>query len=153
MKFTLQTRINKCWRVLACITLVLSTQALWAQAAYRCDDNGKMVYQAAPCASGKAVEGATKPTADQKGMADANAEQERADAKKMAAERAARARNTPSPSGAAGMNTYKTSSMQEREGIVKNKISKKKAHHKTKGAKVVKPKPSKKTKPVAGTKK
>jgi hypothetical protein len=144
LKLNPQMLLNNALRALACVALAFSTQALLAQGAYRCDDNGKVTYQAAPCAGGKLLDQAAKPSADQKGIAEADAAQERADAKKMARERAARERSTPAPSGAAGIEGYKTTSMQEREGVVKNKTKRSKAHKKTKATKIMKPKEPKK---------
>jgi hypothetical protein len=149
LKLSPQTLLNNALCALMCTALAFSAQAAFAQGAYRCDDNGKVTYQATPCAGGKAVDAAAKPTADQKAQATANAAQEKIDAQALARERAARERNAPKPGGAAGIDAYKTTSMQEREGVVKNKTSKRKAHHKTKAVKAVKPKPPKKTKPAA----
>lgn len=132
-------------RALLCGLMLLSSATSWAQAAYRCDDNGKVVYQAAPCAGGKAVNAADKPSVDQKTQAQAAAEQERQNSKALARERAARQSSMPKPSGAAGIEGYKTTSMQEREGVVKNKTKRTKAHKKPKASKIVKPKEPKKT--------
>jgi hypothetical protein len=141
-------KLNHCskpLRALLCGLALISSQPLWAQAAYRCDDNGKVVYQAAPCAGGKAVNAADKPSVDQKAQAQAAAEQERQDAKALARERAARQSSMPKPSGAAGIEGYKTTSMQEREGVVKNKTKRSKAHKKPKATKIMKPKEPKKS--------
>ncbi len=156
MKLKPQILLSNALRTLACLALAFSAQALWAQGAYRCDDNGKTVYQAAPCAGGKAVDAAVKPTADQKGMAETNAAQERADAKRMAYQRSAREAKLRSERertginreekfrSVSGMKPEEATAMDKRQNPDIKKDKKRKVAHK--------PKPPKKTKLVADTK-
>jgi hypothetical protein len=112
--------------VFAALCFIAGADSTRAQSSYKCEADGKVSYQATPCAGGKVIGAAAQPTAAQKRQAVEEDMRNEQAVKGMAADRKIRERQK-TKTGLGEIGTMKATSMEEREGVKINK-KKGKAH-------------------------